>query len=130
MVFYVSTRRQALIPLQARSSEVTYVLMLTLFLLPSQIIMFSDLECDYINPIDLCNKLNQVRIDGAIMATQTTEQIAGALCSSPLLSTAYLREGYMEITEGDRAQMTAIVAVAGQSSSRSEKPDRQSDPPC
>ena len=25
-----------------------------------QIIMFSDLECDYINPIDLCNKLNQV----------------------------------------------------------------------
>jgi protein cornichon len=27
---------------------------------PSQIIMFSDLECDYINPIDLCNKLNQV----------------------------------------------------------------------
>ena len=27
-----------------------------------QIIMFSDLECDYINPIDLCNKLNQVRM--------------------------------------------------------------------
>ena len=26
----------------------------------SQIIMFSDLECDYINPIDLCNKLNTV----------------------------------------------------------------------
>jgi hypothetical protein len=25
--------------------------------------MFSDLECDYINPIDLCNKLNQVRKD-------------------------------------------------------------------
>lgn len=24
--------------------------------------MFSDLECDYINPIDLCNKLNQVRM--------------------------------------------------------------------
>ena len=24
--------------------------------------MFSDLECDYINPIDLCNKLNQVRL--------------------------------------------------------------------
>ncbi|CAO3648176.1 unnamed protein product [Mucor hiemalis] len=23
------------------------------------VIMFSDLECDYINPIDLCNKLNQ-----------------------------------------------------------------------
>jgi hypothetical protein len=27
----------------------------------AQIIMFSDLETDYINPIDLCNKLNQVR---------------------------------------------------------------------
>ena len=26
----------------------------------SKIIMFSDLGCDYINPIDLCNKLNQV----------------------------------------------------------------------
>ena len=24
--------------------------------------MFSDLECDYINPIDLCNKLNQVKL--------------------------------------------------------------------
>lgn len=31
-----------------------------LTLSPSKIIMFSDLECDYINPIDLCNKLNQV----------------------------------------------------------------------
>ena len=30
-----------------------------------QIIMFSDLECDYINPIDLCNKLNQVRALGS-----------------------------------------------------------------
>ncbi|KAI7853187.1 cornichon [Circinella umbellata] len=29
---------------------------LLLFLM---VIMFSDLECDYINPIDLCNKLNQ-----------------------------------------------------------------------
>src|SRR5712671_1948868 len=28
----------------------------------TQIIMFSDLECDYINPIDLCNKLNQVNL--------------------------------------------------------------------
>ena len=27
--------------------------------------MFSDLECDYINPIDLCNKLNQVRALGS-----------------------------------------------------------------
>ena len=28
--------------------------------------MFSDLECDYINPIDLCNKLNQVRLPSCI----------------------------------------------------------------
>ncbi|KAJ3189840.1 hypothetical protein HDU85_000124 [Gaertneriomyces sp. JEL0708] len=28
-------------------------------LLFAMIIMFSDLECDYINPIDLCSKLNQ-----------------------------------------------------------------------
>ena len=34
-------------------------------LLP-QIIMFSDLECDYINPIDLCNKLNQVSCTQAL----------------------------------------------------------------
>lgn len=30
-----------------------------LFCMVFYIIMFSDLECDYINPIDLCNKLNQ-----------------------------------------------------------------------
>ncbi|KAJ3051654.1 hypothetical protein HK097_007331 [Rhizophlyctis rosea] len=30
-----------------------------LFAMVFFIIMFSDLECDYINPIDLCNKLNQ-----------------------------------------------------------------------
>ncbi|PWN33527.1 putative ERV14 [Meira miltonrushii] len=30
-----------------------------LFTMVFYIIMFSDLECDYINPIDLCNKLNQ-----------------------------------------------------------------------
>ncbi|KDQ20038.1 hypothetical protein BOTBODRAFT_51391 [Botryobasidium botryosum FD-172 SS1] len=29
-----------------------------LFTMVFFIIMFSDLECDYINPIDLCNKLN------------------------------------------------------------------------
>lgn len=33
----------------------------------AQIIMFSDLECDYINPIDLCNKLNQVRVLQALV---------------------------------------------------------------
>jgi len=30
-----------------------------LFTMVFYIIMFSDLECDYINPIDLCQKLNQ-----------------------------------------------------------------------
>ena len=35
----------------------------------TQIIMFSDLECDYINPIDLCNKLNQVRPPPAPLVT-------------------------------------------------------------
>ncbi|KAI8999471.1 putative ERV14-ER-derived vesicle [Gaertneriomyces semiglobifer] len=30
-----------------------------LFAMVFYIIMFSDLECDYINPIDLCSKLNQ-----------------------------------------------------------------------
>ncbi|KAI9592206.1 cornichon [Syncephalis fuscata] len=32
---------------------------LLLFGMVFYIIMFSDLECDYINPIDLCNRLNQ-----------------------------------------------------------------------
>ncbi|KAG1138607.1 hypothetical protein G6F37_010656 [Rhizopus arrhizus] len=32
---------------------------LLLFMMVFFVIMFSDLECDYINPIDLCNKLNQ-----------------------------------------------------------------------
>jgi len=31
---------------------------------PVQIIMYSDLESDYINPIDFCNKLNQVSFIG------------------------------------------------------------------
>ena len=43
------------------ASFVSSCLKLIVFLL-RQIIMFSDLECDYINPIDLCNKLNQVRL--------------------------------------------------------------------
>ncbi|KAI8915870.1 cornichon [Gorgonomyces haynaldii] len=32
---------------------------LLLFAMVFYIILFSDLECDYINPIDLCNRLNQ-----------------------------------------------------------------------
>ena len=37
-----------------------------------QIIMFSDLECDYINPIDLCNKLNQVSYIGFVFTFVST----------------------------------------------------------
>ncbi len=44
-----------------RASFFSQFVKLIVFLL-RQIIMFSDLECDYINPIDLCNKLNQVRL--------------------------------------------------------------------
>lgn len=36
-----------------------------------QIIMYSDLESDYINPIDLCTKLNQVRDKGQTDALLT-----------------------------------------------------------
>ncbi|PPQ88460.1 hypothetical protein CVT25_011586 [Psilocybe cyanescens] len=36
-----------------------YLLSFFFYLYKMIIIMFSDLECDYINPIDLCNKLNQ-----------------------------------------------------------------------
>lgn len=44
-----------------------------------QIIMFSDLECDYINPIDLCNKLNQVRIQTAFFCLLLTRHLLHAL---------------------------------------------------
>lgn len=53
MVFYVRISGDA----NRRSPN---VMLNTLSLRITQIIMFSDLECDYINPIDLCNKLNQV----------------------------------------------------------------------
>ena len=46
---------------------------------PSQIIMFSDLECDYINPIDLCNKLNQVCISLPLWLLQSLH----AACQRP-----------------------------------------------
>ncbi|KAI8811701.1 cornichon [Cladochytrium replicatum] len=35
-----------------------FAVVMSAILLFTMIIMFSDLECDYINPIDLCNKLN------------------------------------------------------------------------
>lgn len=33
--------------------------------------MFSDLECDYINPIDLCSQLNRVRVLRSSPVTRT-----------------------------------------------------------
>ncbi|ORZ15128.1 cornichon [Absidia repens] len=36
-----------------------FAVIMAALLLFMMVIMFSDLECDYINPIDLCNKLNQ-----------------------------------------------------------------------
>lgn len=57
MVFYVS----ALLCRNASASQARIAIADHRWILASlQIIMFSDLECDYINPIDLCNKLNQV----------------------------------------------------------------------
>jgi hypothetical protein len=45
-----------------------------------QIIMFSDLECDYINPIDLCNKLNQVRDSLDLVRRRLTLLLLPAVC--------------------------------------------------
>ena len=42
--------------------------------------MFSDLECDYINPIDLCNKLNQV---SSTRTRHTSPRVAHSLDHSP-----------------------------------------------
>ena len=44
-----------------RAYEASHVALkfLTIF---AQVIMFSDLETDYINPIDFCNKMNKVHI--------------------------------------------------------------------
>ncbi|KAM0792731.1 hypothetical protein ACM66B_002508 [Microbotryomycetes sp. NB124-2] len=56
------------------------------------IIMFSDLECDYLNPIDLCNKLNQFvlpeMIAHAFMTTLflVSFQIVAFVLNLPLLA--------------------------------------------
>lgn len=71
MVFFVSPISKCYFcpPMQSVCSLETWRLFFRVCLLHfwhgwlasiQQIIMFSDLECDYINPIDLCNKLNQV----------------------------------------------------------------------
>ncbi len=43
--------------------------------------MFSDLECDYINPIDLCNKLNQV-CNGFMLDLSRVAHIRCPVCAS------------------------------------------------
>lgn len=45
---------------------------------PWQIIMFSDLETDYINPIDFCNKMNKVRCNS--LALRQRAYIHRSLC--------------------------------------------------
>ncbi|RUS23355.1 cornichon protein-domain-containing protein [Endogone sp. FLAS-F59071] len=54
---------------------------LLLFIMVFFVIMFSDLECDYINPIDLCNKLNQVRVEQADQ-NGGYNRVLGDVCSS------------------------------------------------
>ncbi|GEM09026.1 ER-derived vesicles protein ERV14 [Rhodotorula toruloides] len=56
------------------------------------IIMFSDLECDYLNPIDLCNKLNQFVLPEMIAHAFMTVlfllsfQVIAFLLNAPLLA--------------------------------------------
>ncbi|KAH8996288.1 cornichon [Lactarius akahatsu] len=63
-----------------------------LFTMVFFIIMFSDLECDYINPIDLCNKLNQFVIpENSVHAFLTilflvSGQWTAFLLNAPLLA--------------------------------------------
>lgn len=56
-----------------------------------QIIMFSDLECDYINPIDLCNKLNQVRIHFRLFTPSADTTTVALPAYSDNISLCYLR---------------------------------------
>ena len=56
-----------------------------------QIIMFSDLECDYINPIDLCNKLNQVRTHTAFFLSSIDTAPFALPVYSGNVSLCYLR---------------------------------------
>eukprot|EP00158_Paraphelidium_tribonemae_P000343 Partr_v1_DN21648_c0_g1_i2_m17733 putative cornichon homolog len=52
-----------------------------------KIIMFSDLECDFINPIDLCNKLNKLVLpEVALHASLTLIFLLGMQWSAILLN--------------------------------------------
>ncbi|KAM0792730.1 hypothetical protein ACM66B_002508 [Microbotryomycetes sp. NB124-2] len=90
------------VPLNARANKgassqwlfLTAVIMSAILLFTSVffIIMFSDLECDYLNPIDLCNKLNQFvlpeMIAHAFMTTLflVSFQIVAFVLNLPLLA--------------------------------------------
>lgn len=56
------------------------------------IIMFSDLECDYLNPIDLCNKMNQFVLPemGAhmflVLLFVLSFQLVATLINAPLVA--------------------------------------------
>lgn len=70
--------------------------------------MFSDLECDYINPIDLCSKLNMVRISSDKAIYLLTAGFTVAVCRTRNGSTrsAYrtlLTHGAMGIIHSQRA---------------------------
>eukprot|EP00834_Sanchytrium_tribonematis_P007314 NODE_644_length_5057_cov_0.295079.p4 type:complete len:132 gc:universal NODE_644_length_5057_cov_0.295079:1297-1692(+) len=70
---------------------------LLLFCMVFFIILFSDLECDYINPIDLCNKLNQFVLPHAgfhILLTFFTMFLSGWLLIWNIPVLLYLGDKY------------------------------------
>jgi uncharacterized membrane protein YfhO len=67
--------------------------------------MFSDLECDYINPIDLCTKLNQFVLPDHVLHGVVTVMLLlfgnwiDVLVNLPLV--AWHVHKYCEIMQGD-----------------------------
>jgi hypothetical protein len=71
--------------------------------------MFSDLECDYINPIDLCNKLNQVCI------SPFTPRHAPPLAAIFFLSTSLILDPQFVLPENlTHAFLTTLFLLSGQ----------------
>lgn len=64
--------------------------------------MFSDLECDYINPIDLCNKLNQVRLQ------------AGCSVSIRFAHTEHTCPQFVLPEAGAHTFLTVLFLISGQ----------------
>ncbi len=50
-----------------------------------QVIMFSDLETDYLNPIDFCNKMNQVRLV-MLSSSSSSSHLICHILNSPRVS--------------------------------------------